>query len=131
MIAIENVRLFKELEERNVELREALEHQTATSEILRVIASSPTEIQPVLDAIAESAARLCDSMDATIFRIQGDILRRVASYGSLPTVRDEMAINRSSPLGRAIIDKQSTIHVHDIQQVNETEFSPCTGPWNS
>ena len=59
VIAIENVRLFQEL-------KESLEQQTATSEILGVIASSPTDIQPVLDAIAESAARLCDANDATI-----------------------------------------------------------------
>ena len=74
VIAIENVRLFQEL-------KESLEQQTATSEILGVIASSPTDIQPVLNAVAENAARLCDASEALIFRVNGDIHRRVASYG--------------------------------------------------
>ena len=65
MIAIENVRLFQEL-------KESLEQQTATSEILGVIASSPTDIQPVFEVVAENAARLCDANDAQIIRVDGD-----------------------------------------------------------
>jgi hypothetical protein len=63
-----------------------LEQQTATSEILQVIASSPTDVQPVLDVVAESAARLCDSQDAQIFRVEGDILRKVASHGTVSAI---------------------------------------------
>src|SRR5262249_532701 len=79
VIAIENVRLFTELQERNravtqahAQVSEALEQQTATSEILRVIASSPTDLQPVMDAVTASAARLCGAYDAGIFLRKGD-----------------------------------------------------------
>ena len=81
VIAIENVRLFKELQARNAELRESLEQQTATAEILRVISSSPTNIQPVLDAVAESAARLCAAPDCVIRLVDGETHRAVAHYG--------------------------------------------------
>ena len=65
VIAIENVRLFNEL-------KESLEQQTATSEILGVIASSPTDVQPVLDAIVENAARVCEADDAIVWRVDGE-----------------------------------------------------------
>ncbi len=75
VIAIENVRLFQEL-------KESLEQQTATSEILGVIASSPTDIQPVLDVVAQNAARVCDATDAIIYRMDDSDYRPVASYGT-------------------------------------------------
>src|SRR5215831_3420292 len=82
-------------------LSEALEQQTATSEILGVIASSPTDIQPVLDAVAENAARLCDASDALIFRVNGDRQQRVASYGSMPVMEETSnSLTRGSPSGR-------------------------------
>jgi GAF domain-containing protein len=114
VIAIENVRLFQEL-------KESLEQQTATSEILGVIASSPTDVQPVLDVVAENAARLCDSSDSTIFRVDGDALEMVAVYGSMPVARLPRHITRGTPPGRAIIDRQ-TIHVHDLEAELDTGF---------
>jgi GAF domain-containing protein len=120
VIAIENVRLFKELEERNRQITEALEQQTATSEILRVIASSPTDIQPVLDTVAENAARLCEATDAVISRVDGENLKQVARFGAMPVPPPNL-INRNSPVGRAIVDRK-TIHVHDLAAERETEF---------
>ena len=114
VIAIENVRLFQEL-------KELLEQQTATSEILDVIARSPTDIQPVLDVLAENAARLCDAKDAVIRRIDGDRLRVVATYGPMPVSSVEPTISRGFPAGRAILDRQ-TIHVDDLLAKIETEF---------
>jgi GAF domain-containing protein len=120
VIAIENVRLFNELEARNSELRESLEYQTATGEILRVIASSPTDIQPVLDVVAENAARLCEADDAQIMRLEGDLYHRVASFGTMPALA-ELALNRQSPSGRAMVDRK-TIHVLDLAAEVETEY---------
>ena len=115
-----NAKLSQEVEELKRERDEAFKQQTATSEILRVIASSPTDLQRVLDTMAENAARLCDARDADILRVEGNILRRVASYGPMPRVH-ELPITRGIPGGRAVIDCQ-TVHVHDIQAEIETDF---------
>ena len=121
VIAIENVRLFKELEDRNRQLTEALEQQTATSEILGVIASSPTDIQPVLDTVAENAARVCDANDAIIRLVEGNVLRRVAHHGTIPaSVLSEVAIDRNTVNGRAVAEGE-TIHVHDLFEA-QVEF---------
>ena len=82
VIAIENVRLFKELETKNRDLTETLEQQTATGEVLRVISASPTDVQPVFDTIARNAARLCEAQFCFVYRYDGRLLHFVAHHGS-------------------------------------------------
>jgi GAF domain-containing protein len=115
VIAIENVRLFNELQDRNKALTDTLEQQTATSEILRVISSSPTSLQPVLDAVVERAASLCRAIDASVVIRDGASIRRVASYGSLPVIPDEedIPLTRELAMGAAILDCR-TIHIPDV-----------------
>jgi len=114
-------RLYQQIEDRNRALTESLEQQTATSEILRVIASSPTEIQPVLETIAENATRVCGSYDAMIRLVEGNLLHVVAHHGPVaPGVMDR-PIDRASANGRAVIDRQ-IIHIDDLLALSETEF---------
>ena len=108
-LAIDNVRLFNET-------KEGLEQQTAIAEILRVISASPTDVQPVLDAIAERAARHCDASAASMYLTEGNVLRHLASKGPSPdpvTHIDTLPINRESITGRALLDGQ-TIQVRDM-----------------
>jgi signal transduction histidine kinase/HAMP domain-containing protein len=118
------VNLEQKVEARTRELTEALEQQTATSEILRVISSSPTDLQPVLDAIAENAARVCNASDAVLFRLDGDTLRIAAQYGTIPMsdlVDRALPVDRGWVTGRAVIDRR-TIHVEDLAVESQTEF---------
>jgi GAF domain-containing protein len=130
VMAIENARLFRELgdkstklESSNAELREALEQQTATSEILGVIASSPTDIQPVLDVVAKNAARLCNAVDVLIFRVEGDSLRMAAHYGEIPipTIGETLTLDRNTVCARAVVDRQ-TLHIRDVAEIPESEL---------
>ena len=121
VIAIENVRLFKELQERNRDLTEALEQQTTTSEILGVIASSPTELQPVLDVVAENATRLCDATSTVIWRLDGNLLQQATLYGPMPGPPRPLPVSRGSVVGRAVVDRQ-TVYVEDVAAEVDTEF---------
>jgi signal transduction histidine kinase len=106
----------REIDHARKRLIEATKQQTATSEVLRIISSSPTGIQPVLDTVAENAARLCDADNAVIFRLENNVLRLAASYGGIPTTshaREGIPANRDTVIGRATCDRR-TIHVHNL-----------------
>src|SRR5262249_15399490 len=123
-IASGNAWLFKELQEKNHALTEAhaqvtesLEQQTATSEILRVISGSPTNLEPVFNSIAQSAAKLCEAYDCEIYRVDDDGLRLVAHYGpspSGPVGQFVVPLVRGTIGGRSALERR-TIHVHDLR----------------
>jgi signal transduction histidine kinase len=109
----------QQLEERTRQLDEALSQQSATSEILRVMAGSPNDLRPVLDAVAENAARLCGASDALIFLVDNRFLRHVARYGSILTAQQpgELGppVDSDSMPGRAVV-KRETIHIEDLRR---------------
>ena len=119
-VALENARLFDEVQKRNQEISEALEQQTATSDILRVIASSQTDIQPVLDTVAKNAAHLCDSDDCAIFRIENESMILAAHYGVEDTspIGTIYPLNQESIAGRAVLEKK-IIHIPDLDKVSD------------
>jgi GAF domain-containing protein len=120
VIAIENVRLFDEVQARTRELSEALEQQTATSEVLSVISSSPGELQPVFRAMLENAVRICDAKFGNLALYQGDGFRVGTLYNAPPAfaeVRQRGSVIRPGPgtgLARLVATKQ-TVHIADIR----------------
>ncbi|UPJ54296.1 GAF domain-containing protein [Bradyrhizobium sp. 200] len=122
VIAIENVRLFEEVQQRTRELSEALTYQTGSSNILKVIASSPTDVGPVLDAIVESACELCDANDAIVYLKEDEYLSYKAHHGPIPVIFGEKrAINRDYVAGRSVVDKMP-IHVSDVFSEDGAQF---------
>jgi two-component system, NtrC family, sensor kinase len=113
----------RDLEKR---LAEALEQQTATAEILSIISRSPTDIQQVLEAVAQSASRLCGAANISLYRVEGSLMRKVAEHGPPLTalrVGETRSITRTSVSGRAIIDG-TTIHVPDHQSAEAAQEYP-------
>ena len=121
VIAIENVRLFDQVRQRTDDLSEALTYQTGSGNILRVIASSPTDVGPVLNAIVESACELCEAYDAVVLLKDGDSLRFSAHHGPIGINLEKWPISRDWTAGRAFVD-QRHIHVHDMLSSEGAEF---------
>ena len=122
VIAIENVRLFDEVQAKTRDLSEALTYQTGSANILKVIASSPTDVGPVLNAIVESACELCDANDAIVYLKEGDHLGYKAHHGPIPVVFGEKrAVNRDYVAGRSVVDRMP-IHVSDVFSEEGAEF---------
>jgi signal transduction histidine kinase len=122
VIAIENARLLKELRQRTSDLSEALQHQTGSANILRVIASSPTDLGPVLGAIVESACELCEAYDAILVLKDGGELRLGAHHGPISMTRQRWSNDRTSISGRAVADGLP-VHVHDVLSDEGTDFA--------
>src|SRR5258708_15476790 len=121
VIAIENVRLFEEVQAKTRDLSEALVYQTGSANILKVIASSPTDVEPVLKAIVESACELCSAYDAVVLLKDGDSLRSSAHHGPIPIGMERWPISRKWTPGRAFLD-QKPVHMHDILSPEAAKF---------
>src|SRR5215831_19535546 len=127
VIAIENTRLFEEVQARTKELQDSLDRQTVTSEVLGVISRSPNEVQPVLDMIVATAQRLCQAERAVVWRLEGEAFRAVAHHGlreerveSLYSAR--MPLSRESMVGRATLARRA-VQVED--GATDPELSPA------
>jgi two-component system, NtrC family, sensor kinase len=120
VIAIENTRLLNEL-------RESLQQQTATADVLKVISRTAFELQPIFDTLVENAVRLCEAERAFLFRFDGKLLRSVASYNVSPELREfvdknPIAPGRHSISARAALERR-TVHVPDIQDDPEYAYA--------
>ncbi len=116
--------LERRVEKRTEELKESLEQQTAISEVLRVISDSPTDVKPVLDAVAKRAANICNANDARIFLVEGNVIRHISGFGDVPMVfkqGEAIPLDSGTVTGRAIIDRLAQ-HIEDLAAVSPDEF---------
>src|SRR5262249_50719640 len=132
VIAIENVRLFQELQERNRDLTEALDQQTATSEVLKVISRSTFDLKPVLQTLLENATRLCGAAHGSIHRVEGDLVPIMATYGQSQELQAFLKANpprieRKSTAGRVVLERQA-VHIPDLRADPEYDYAKFFEP---
>jgi GAF domain-containing protein/very-short-patch-repair endonuclease len=125
VIAIENARLLGDLQQRTRDLQESLEYQTATSDVLKVISQSGAELEPVLQTLVETAARICEADKAVLQQLRGGSYRMVASFGFTQEFKDYRARNpitpdRGTPIGRMTLDRR-VVHIEDA--LSDPEFT--------
>ncbi|MDX1599982.1 MAG: GAF domain-containing protein [Anaerolineales bacterium] len=122
-VALENARLFDELQRSHKQLNAAFAQQSAVSGILRAMAAMPSELEPVLQAVAEQAGQLCQADDVQVYQVDGDRLRQVAHAGPLPGLEEGETLPLVPGLitGRAVLERR-TIHVHDAKQISADEY---------
>ena len=124
--------LERKVEERTRDLSQALERQTATSEVLRAISSSPTNLQPILDILVERAARLCGAADAQLFLAENDHMREVATFGRMKRISSEvpLPVTRGTINGRTILERRVTLVSDTALESYRQQFPMATEFWD-
>ncbi len=117
-VAVENARLFQELQARNRDLAETVEQQTATGEVLKVIGRSTFDLQPVLEALVQNAARLCRADKGFIFRRDGEVYRLAVGHNASPEFmqfieRNPISLGRATLVGRTALEGRA-VHIPDV-----------------